>query len=146
MVSILNKILILIAALLIIFIAGILLLRKLSTARAKICYSIIGCLVLALVAAGLFIDLQREKKPAAEPSSQNIQDRREKERNMDMIMWYDIDYTKNGWDDLYRDIPEPLQQTADTVPLRRCWACMTSASRKRPGSIFIGWKRSAVML
>ena len=87
MVSILNKILILIAALLIIFIAGILLLRKLSTARAKICYSIIGCLVLALVAAGLFIDLQREKKPAAEPSSQNIQDRREKERNMDMIMW-----------------------------------------------------------
>lgn len=61
MVSILNKILILIAALLIIFIAGILLLRKLSTARAKICYSIIGCLVLALVAAGLFIDLQREK-------------------------------------------------------------------------------------
>ena len=105
MVSILNKILILIAALLIIFIAGILLLRKLSTARAKICYSIIGCLALALVAAGLFIDLQREKKPAAEPSSQNIQDRREKERNMDMIMWYDIDYTKNGWDDLYPGHP-----------------------------------------
>lgn len=68
MVSILNKILILIATLLIIFIVGILLLRKLSTARAKICYSIIGCLALALVATGLFIASPREKKPITESS------------------------------------------------------------------------------